>query len=223
MKKILYFCTVLISALFLSSCTIDLTLTMLKDGSVSISLEGGAGQAFTQMLLSASGVGNIDNAGGTDPSNSSSKTTNALNQSLDFKEIEYELSKAGFIDITSQAQGTSSVRLSMKDPNRLSYIFTSGLITYENKELKLNLNRKSLVDFYNSADQQTAMILDLFIAPVFNDEEMTEAEYIEMLATFYGQDAANEVRDSFINITLKNLDGKVTKEKLPFSRLLCQK
>ncbi len=223
MKKLIFTLTLLISTFFLSSCSLDLNLTLQKDGSVSISFEGGAGQAFTQMLLSASGIGNTDDGEGTDPSQSSSQATNALNQSLDFKEIEYELAKAGFSNIKSQSQGTSSVRLSMQDLKRTSYLFTSGLLTYENKQLKLNLNRKALVDFYNSADQQTLMILDLFLAPVFNDEEMSESDYIEMLATFYGQDAADEVRDSFINITITNLDGKKSQQKIPFSRLLCLK
>ena len=109
----------------------------------------------------------------------------------------------------------------MHDQKRTSYIFSSGIVSQEKEQLKLNLSRKALVDFYNSADQQTSMILDLFLAPVFNDEEMTETEYIQMLATFYGQDAANEVRDSFINITLKDLDGKVSKQKLPLTYLLC--
>jgi len=223
MRKSLFILTIFISAFLMSSCSLNISLQMLKDGSVSISFEGGAGQAFTQMLLSAAGISDVDNGGGTDPSKSSSQSTNVLNQNLDLKEIEYELAKAGFTNIESQIQGTSSVRVNMRDPERTSYIFSSGLVSQDKDQLKLNISRKALVDFYNSADQQTAMILDLFIAPVFNDEEMTEAEYIEMLATFYGQDAADEVRDSFINITLKNLDGKVTKEKLPLSRLLCQK
>ena len=208
MKKIFFVFAILISALLMTSCNLNITLQMLKDGALAISFEGGAGQAFTQMLLSAAGI-------------SSEPNTNALNQSFDFKEIEYELSKAGFTNTQSQSRGTSSVRISMHDQKRTSYIFSSGIVSQEKEQLKLNLSRKALVDFYNSADQQTSMILDLFLAPVFNDEEMTETEYIQMLATFYGQDAANEVRDSFINITLKDLDGKVSKQKLPLTYLLC--
>lgn len=205
MKKALLSLLALFFLLMLSSCTLNLTFTMEEDGSLAISLEGGAGQAFTKMLLSASGMTDADGE----------------EAFLDFKEINYELAKSGFTNIQSQAQGTSSIRLSMLDKERNSYLFTSGLLTLEKDGLKINLKRKALVDFYQSADEQTRMILDLFLAPVFNDEVLSETEYIEMLATFYGQDAADEVKDSFINITINNLDGQTRKETIPFSRILC--
>ncbi len=167
---------------------------------MNITFAGGSGQAFTKMILSATG---------------------GEEQFLDTKEIDYELSKNGFTNVKSESKKTGEIRIFMTDEKQSSYIFKSGVALVEDKQLKLNITKKSLADFYNSADEQTRMVLDLFLAPVFNDEEMTEAEYLETLGTFYGEEAAKEVADSFVNITLIDEGGKSQKQKIPFSRLMC--
>ena len=202
MKHRLFILTAFLSLIFLSSCTVDLSLVLQKDGSVDISFEGGTGQAFTKMIFAA--------AGGNE-------------QSIDVKQVSYELAKAGFTNVNCSASDISSIRISMKDDKRQSYIFSSGIVTCEKDFLKLNITRKSLVDFYNSADEQLKMILDLFLAPVFNDEDILDEEYLELLATFYGEDSAKEVQNSYINIKLTNYKGETQTQRLPFSRLMCWK
>ncbi len=195
-----FFCFLILFSGIFTSCSVDLTLALQKDGSVNITFAGGSGQAFTKMILSATG---------------------GEEQFLDTKEIDYELSKNGFTNVKSESKKTGEIRIFMTDAKQSSYIFKSGIALVEGNQLKLNITKKSLVDFYNSADEQTRMVLDLFLAPVFNDEEMTEAEYLETLGTFYGKEAAKEVADSFVNITLIDEDGKSQKQKIPFSRLMC--
>lgn len=202
MKRIIFISLAFFSLVFLSSCNVDLSLVLQKDGSVDISFEGGAGQAFTKMIFAA--------AGGSD-------------QSIDVKQVSYELAKAGFTKVDCSAKDLSSVRISMKDEKRQSYIFSSGIVSLEKDNLKLNITRKSLVDFYNSSDEQLKMILDLFLAPVFNDEDIPEEEYIELLGTFYGEESAKEVSDSYINIKISNYKGESQTQRLPFSRLMCWK
>ena len=55
MKHRLFILTAFLSLIFLSSCTVDLSLVLQKDGSVDISFEGGTGQAFTKMIFAAAG------------------------------------------------------------------------------------------------------------------------------------------------------------------------
>lgn len=194
---------ILLGLFFFISCTTDITLTVKQDDSVDISFEGGAGDAFTKMLLSASGG---DAASGM--------------QAINSDEISYELAKSGF-DGVKVVTRESSVKISMTDKKRSSYIFKSGIAKYEGGKLSVNLTRRNLEDFYNSSDEQTRMILDLFLAPVFNDENMSESEYLEMLASFYGKPAAKEVETSFVNIKLIGKDGKEEKKRLPMAQLLC--
>jgi hypothetical protein len=109
----------------------------------------------------------------------------------------------------------------MSDKKQSSYIFTSGIVKSEKGSLKAAITRKSLEDFYNASDEQTRMILDLFLAPVFNNEEMSEEEYLEMVGAFYGDAAAKEVAESIVKINLISKDGTKETLKLPLSQLLC--
>ena len=65
------------------------------------------------------------------------------------------------------------------------------------------------------------MTLDLFLAPVFNDEVMSEAEYLEMVASFYGNDAAKEVSESVVKINLISKDGAKETLTYPLSQIFC--
>jgi hypothetical protein len=198
----------LFTGLFIS-CTTEVTLTLLPDDSVAIEFEGGAGQAFTKMLASASGL----------------TGEGAASSIIDAQEVSYELARSGFADVKVEEKKGGLVQIKMKDKNRSSYVFTSGIIKEEKGSLSTAITRKSLEDFYKSADEQTRMTLDLLLAPVFNDEVMSEAEYLEMLASFYGQAAADEVSQSFVKINLISKDASKGSSKqtlrYPLSQLLC--
>jgi len=202
MRKFFTLILILFFSLTIVSCNVDLQLTPKKDGSVEIVFKGGAGKAFSKMILSAGG-GSEDSL-------------------YDTKEIAYELAKVGFsnVKVTKGKTGTDLV-VTMSDLKKTSYLFTSGIVQEEKGVLKTHITAKSLKDFYNSADEQTQMVLDLFLAPVFNDEHMSEGEYVEMLGTIYGADAAREVEESIINISLGNVEGGASQEKLSFTRLMC--
>ena len=201
MKKILFLVLGLTALITLSSCSAKVNLTLQKDGSLDVSFNGGAGAAFSKMILSATG--------GED--------------SFNINEIADELSKNGFSEISASSKGISEVILSFKDKRKSSFLFESGagILTVKNNQLSVNLNRKTLKAFYDSADENLQMILDLFLAPVFNDEEMSPAEYLEMLGTFYGASAAEEVQKSNIIFEIQNPDtGKITLS-YSIAELLC--
>ena len=192
-------------SLFFISCTTEVTLTLQPDNSVKINFEGGAGEAFTRMISSASGVSGAA-AGDT---------------LIDADSLSYELAKAGFADVKVNQKKGGSVLISMSDKNQSSYIFTSGIIKAEKGKLSAQIKRKSLEDFYNTADEQTRATLDLFLAPVFNNEYMSEEEYLEMLASFYGEAAAKEVSESFVKINLISKDGSKQTLTYPMSQIFC--
>ena len=197
--------SLLIISIFLVSCTTEVTLSVQKDDSVEIHFEGGAGEAFTKMISSAAGVGM-----NSDGSNV-----------VDTEAVSYELAKAGFSNVKVEQKAGGLVLINMSDKKSSSYIFTSGIIKSEKGKLSAAITRKSLEDFYNSADEQTRMTLDLFLAPVFNNETMSEAEYLEMLGSFYGNGAADEVSKSVVKINLISKDGSKQTLKYPLSQILC--
>lgn len=197
--------SLLIISIFLVSCTTEVTLSVQKDDSVEIHFEGGAGEAFTKMISSAAGVGM-----NSDGSNV-----------VDTEAVSYELAKAGFSNVKVEQKAGGLVLINMSDKKSSSYIFTSGIIKSEKGKLSAAITRKSLEDFYNSADEQTRMTLDLFLAPVFNNEIMSETEYLEMLGSFYGDGAADEVSKSVVKINLISKDGSKQTLKYPLSKILC--
>lgn len=187
------------------SCTTEVTLTLQKDDSVAVSFEGGAGKAFAKMISSATGI--------------SGEADNSL--LIDTASVSYELAKAGFSDVKVNQNNEGSVSISMQDMKQTSYLFTSKIVKAEKDRLIAAISRKSLEDFYSSSDEQTRMILDLFLAPVFNDEEMTEKEYIEMVTSFYGEGAGKEVGESLVKINLISKDGSKQTIVYPLSQIFC--
>ena len=196
------------SFLFLS-CTTEVTLTVKADDSVDIQFEGGAGAAFTKMISSAAGAG------------SGADAASAADLLIDADTVSYELAKAGFSAVKVNQKKGGAVNISMNDKKQSSYIFTSGIIKSQKGKLAAAISRKSLEDFYTSADEQTRMTLDLFLAPVFNNEEMSEAEYLEMVSSFYGSAAAKEVGESVVKINLISKDGSRQTLKYPLTQVMC--
>ena len=190
---------ILLISLF-TSCTTEVTLTLNQDDSVAIQFEGGAGQAFAKMISSDSEAGEL---------------------LIDTDSVSYELAKAGFSDVKVSQKKGGAVSIIMNDKKQNSYLFSSKIVKAEKGKLISAITRKSLEDFYNSSDEQTRMILDLFLAPVFNNEEMSEEEYIEMVGAFYGEGAAKEVSESFVKINLISKDGTKETQNIPLTQLLC--
>lgn len=202
---------ILTSAILFVSCTTEVTLTLKADDSVDIRFEGGAGEAFTRMIAGASGV-----------SGTGEKTASEGGDALiDPDMVTYELARAGFADVKAEEKNGGTVLISMCDKKQNSYVFTSGIIKSEKGRLNASITRKSLEDFYNSADEQTRMTLDLFLAPVFNNETMSEEEYLEMVGSFYGEPAAKEVSESQVKINLISKDGSKQTLIYPLAQVFC--
>ena len=203
--KIFLLTTILFSIICFASCTTEVTLTLKQDDSLDIRFEGGAGQAFAKMISSAAGMG-------------ASSDADFL---IDSDSVSFELAKAGFSNVKVNQKKGGAVSIAMTDKNQSSYLFTSKIIKAEKGKLSTAISRKSLEDFYNYSDEQTRMILDLFLAPVFNNEEMSEDEYLEMVGAFYGQAAAGEVKQSIVIINLISKDGSRQTLRYPLSQIFC--
>ena len=195
------------AALFVlfASCTSEITLELKKDGSVEVEFSGAAGNAFATLIKSAGGM---------------SETADSGSVIFDTKEIEYEMGTNGFSNIKAVSKKGTDLTVSMTDKNRKSALFTSGVVSIENGKLSASLSPQNLVKFYKSADSQTVMFLDMLLAPVFNDEKMSQEEYSEVLEAFYGEEIAKEMKDSRFRITLKNPDGTQTVQGIPFIKIL---
>lgn len=195
----------LAAAVCFTGCTSEISMELKKDGSVSVDFNGVAGDAFASLISAATG------------GNASASSQNLV---FNTEEIEYEMSMNGFSNVKAVSKNGKGLSVSMTDKNGKSALFSSGVVTAKNGKLGIVLSREKLVDFYNKADSQTAMFLDMLLAPVFNDEKMSEQEYLEVLASFYGQEIADEIAAADFRISLKNADGTQTIQKIKITKLL---
>ena len=190
-----------------AGCTSEITLELKKDGSVDVEFSGAAGNAFAALINSANGITESEGA----------DSTSVI---FDTKEIEYEMGSHGFSKVKAVSKKGTDLTVSMTDKNKKSAMFTSGVINVENGKLTASLSPQTLIKFYKTADSQTVQFLDMLLAPIFNDEQMSQEEYLEILAAFYGEEIAEEMKTSKFKITLKNPDGTQTIQTVPFVKLL---
>ena len=192
---------VIIAAVLLvlfSSCTAEVELIAKGNGTFDVKFKGSAGDAFVKMVQSA---------GGTEEN------------FFDAAAIKDELEKSGFFDVLVNVNKTN-LDISMSDKGQ-SFLESSGLVQQKAKKIDVIINRENLVSFYSKADEQIVAILDLLVAPVFNDEEMSEEEYLEVLGSFYGDSIAEEISRSMVKITLVDEDGKKSESSIPMTQIFC--
>ena len=138
---------------------------------------------------------------------------------IDVNAITHELEKSGFVNVDIEKKNVIDFDVSMDDFFGNSILISSGLLSSTADEFSANITAAKFADFYNKADDDLVNILDMFLAPVFNDEEMWESEYVELLASFYGDDVANEIKESSLKITLEDVNGKKKSKTVSLAKL----
>lgn len=198
MKKIVFVLAVLIGMFTCVSCDSEVKIDLKKDGNVALKFSGTFGDGLSKLVNSISDDDVV----------------------FDTKAITYELSKSGFVDVIVTARGKKSLEITMNERGQKSYLFTSGMLSTKGNKVSLKLSPETLEKFYSFCDEQIVLYLDLLLAPVFNSEKMSEAEYLETIAAFYGQSVADEFSKSFIHLTVMNPDGKSKTSVLSVAKLL---
>ena len=177
------------SAIIFSSCDCSVSVTQNADKSLSIEFNGSVGKALLSIF---------------EMNDSDSDEEIII---FDEEEIKDELIKSGFseVQVSVNPKNKNEIKIVMKDKNQSSFLFSSGLLTEETvkgkTEYKVHLSPFTLKKFYDDADESLRGLLDLFLAPVFNDEEMTSEEYEEMMGTVYGEEVGKEIEKSLVTIS----------------------
>lgn len=201
MKKILFSVVILLSSVFFFSCTSEIDISLNKDGSVDVRFEGSSGVAFAALIRSAAGVEEGDVV-------------------FDTREITAELTKNNFSSVNAVSKKGTDLSITMKDLQRKSPLFTSGVATVKDGKLFASLSADRLLNFYKASDEEVVSFLDMLLAPVFNDEVLSIEEYLDTIASFYGNEAAEEIKTSDFKITLTNADGTSRVFTIPIAKLL---
>lgn len=207
--KFLFKILMFFSVFLFFSCSAEIVFEVKKDGNVKISYDGDLSGDFLQFLINQNGknteldLGNIENA------------------ELDVEVLTESLKNSGFENVQILSGKLKNILITMEDKSQKSVLFYSKLLKMQNGSLSVDFSYENLRNFYENADEQLQSDLDLLLAPVFNDEKMTETEYLETIATFYGEKMASELAESFISLIVINIDGKQQVQKISIPKILC--
>lgn len=200
MKKIFVLLLLVLSLGFVS-CTSEINISLNQNGTIDVHFQGTSGIAFSTLIRSASGV-------------------NEGEVVFDTNEISYELAKNGFTAVNVNSKTGTDLSISMKDEAKTSSLYTSGVLTNDKNNLTAVLSAQKLLNFYNASDEELVTFLDMLLAPIFNNEVLSEAEYLDTIAVFYGEEAAKEIGESNFRIVLSAPDGRKSTHIIPMSKLL---
>lgn len=191
------------------SCSAEIVFEVKKDGNVKISYDGDLNGDFLQFLINQNGK------------NTELDLGNIENTELDVEVLIESLKNSGFENVQILSGKLKNILITMEDKSQKSVLFYSKLLKMQNGSLSVDFSYENLRNFYENADEQLQSDLDLLLAPVFNDEKMTETEYLETIATFYGEKMASELAESFISLIVINIDGKQQVQKISIPKILC--
>ena len=191
------------------SCSAEIVFEVKKDGNVKISYDGDLNGDFLQFLINQN------------DKNAELDLENIENTELDVEVLIESLKNSGFENVQILSGKLKNILITMEDKSQKSVLFYSKLLKMQNGSLSVDFSYENLRNFYENADEQLQSDLDLLLAPVFNDEKMTETEYLETIATFYGEKMASELAESFISLIVINIDGKQQVQKISIPKILC--
>lgn len=100
---------------------------------------------------------------------------------------------------TSSLDFSAELKLSPKLEQSLSlFSFNKG-----KSHAKLLLDRKTLNTFFENLAKEEKEYLDLLMAPSLQDINMSDDEYIELIANAYGKKIATELKNSFLSLSFE--------------------
>lgn len=186
---------VFLSAVFFCSCDCNLSVVEKKGGyKVSYSAVLGAGLLDTVGALSDDG------------SNDGSEVI------FSPEEIQNVFKDSGLANVKAESVKAESLAIEAETAaNAADFISKSGIIKADKKSFSLVFTKKNLLALYNGMPGMMKSYIDMFMAPAFSDEEMSDDEYIDLVGSVYGEVVAEEIKNSKINLTLTKLDGKKQK------------
>lgn len=183
----------------LCSCKTELKISVLPSGKIAVEYCAVPGRAFSETILAISG----------EEIYSDEPIVFNANQ------IKTSVDQTGLEEVDVSGVKNSTLDIKGIIPSDKTDIFSkSGIIKYGTtaKDVEIVISVETLQKFYELCPEQFQNYIDLFMSPSFTGEEMTTEEYVDLVASVYGQELADEVLTSKLKITLQNNDKKVIKE-----------
>lgn len=189
---------------FFSSCGVQISLKS-SDFGAEFNLSIDIGNAFLETVSSVLGIEN-----------------GSVFALFNGEELRGVLSEANFYDVSVQFEAERKIKISGKfNWNSNNPLVLSKIVNpLQNGAIQLIFSAENLQTLYALLPRDFKNYLDMFMAPSFTGEKMNDDEYMDLLASVYGDGLVEELKSAMITVTVLNSGSKPTEKKLPLLKIL---
>lgn len=184
MKKIIF--AVIITSV-LCSCSSSLLIKFGENGRINFEYSAVCGKELTETISSISG-GDGQNVFEAE------RIKEALEKAK-FSKIKVSSPEKNMLTLSAELSGNAET------PVAKSQTFEE---LRQSKGLSLTLTAESLQSLYSVLPDEFQSYMDLFMAPSFTGEIMSDSEYLDLVATVYGKPLAAELENAVLTLTLQS-------------------
>ena len=130
---------------------------------------------------------------------------------FDTEQFKQIFSEGGLKNVSAESKVIDEISIQGDiDGNNGDFISGSSIIKSSNngKNVEIEFSRNNLLKMYDNMPSIMRSYIDLFMAPVFTEEEMSNEEYLELISSVYGQILADEIKTSTVDFIVVLSDGK---------------
>lgn len=142
---------------------------------------------------------------------------------FDTEQFKQIFSEGGLKNVSAESKVIDEISIQGDiDGNNGDFISGSSIIKSSNngKNVEIEFSRNNLLKMYDNMPSIMRSYIDLFMAPVFNEEEMSNEEYLELISSVYGQILADEIKTSTVDFIVVLSDGKTKQFSLELIDLI---
>lgn len=142
---------------------------------------------------------------------------------FDTEQFKQIFSESGLKNVSAESKVIDEISIQGDiDGNNGDFISGSSIIKSSNngKNVEIEFSRNNLLKMYDNMPSIMRSYIDLFMAPVFTEEEMSNEEYLELISSVYGQILADEIKTSTVDFIVALSDGKTKQFSLELIDLI---
>ena len=142
---------------------------------------------------------------------------------FDTEQFKQIFSEGGLKNVSAESKVIDEISIQgIIDGNNGDFISGSSIIKSSNngKNVEIEFSRNNLLKMYDNMPSIMRSYIDLFMAPVFTEEEVSNEEYLELISSVYGQILADEIKTSTVDFIVVLSDGKTKQFSLELIDLI---
>lgn len=142
---------------------------------------------------------------------------------FDTEQFKQIFSEGGLKNVSAESKVIDEISIQGDiDGNNGDFISGASIIKSSNngKNVEIEFSKNNLLKMYDNMPSIMRSYIDLFMAPVFTEEEMSNEEYLELISSVYGQILADEIKTSTVDFIVVMSDGKTKQFSLELIDLI---